>query len=91
MIISCVAALALAMTTFAAPQARAAWVGVGVGVGVYGGPAYYGPAAAVTVAAPYYYAPRLAFAAPYPYFHPYGRFGYGWGHRHFYGGRYYRR
>jgi hypothetical protein len=117
---SCVAALALAMTTFGASQARAGgWavaggvvgglaVGTAVGVTVasaaapvyyaapvYGAPGYYAPGAAVTVAAPYYCAPRLAYAAPYPYFHPYfhpyARVGYGWGPRHYYGGRYYRR
>jgi hypothetical protein len=110
--ISCVAAVALAMTTFGVQQARAG--GWAVAGGVVGGlavgtaigatvasaatPVYYtapGPVYAAPTycapVAPYYVAPRVVYTAPYPYYHPYVRVGYGWGPRHFYGGRYYRR
>jgi hypothetical protein len=101
--ISCVAALALVMTTLGASKARAGgWVvagGVsgGVAVGTAGvavsAPVYCAPAPVTVAVAPSYYcAPRVVCGAPYPYCRPYFRAGYGWGpHYHYYGGHYFRR
>ena len=108
---TCIAAVALAMATFGAAQARAnGWVvaggavggfavGTAVGATIATGahpvyaypPGHYAPApVTVALAAPVYYGPRV-FAGPYPYYHPYLRYGYGWGPRHYGGRPYYRR
>lgn len=90
---ACIAAMALAMMTFGAAQARAWPVPIpppgvvlgGVAVGAaasapayYAPPAYYASAPAYAAAPAYYYGPRVVVAPPFPYYRPYGWYGHGW-------------